>query len=101
MRCGEAIKDVRSLFLWHLRGVDFGNELHLLELVRRKDPLHAWFHLSFELFAVLINLLDSNWHTVSHFWLLYLIVVAESVRYSWPKGALFGACPARFERSAR
>src|SRR5258708_40297648 len=60
------------------------SSLHLLERVRRKDPVRAWFFLSFGLFAVLINLLDSNWLTVTHFWLLYLIVVAESVRHSWP-----------------
>jgi exopolysaccharide production protein ExoQ len=60
------------------------SSLHLLERVRRKDPLRAWCLLSFELFAVLTNLLDSSFLTLGHFWLLYLIVVAESVRYSWP-----------------
>jgi hypothetical protein len=60
------------------------SSLHLLERVRRTDPLRAWCFLSIELFAVLINLLDSNWLALDHFWLLYLIVVAESVRYSWP-----------------
>ena len=35
--------------------------LHLLEYVRRKDPVRAWCFLSIQLFAVLINLLDSNW----------------------------------------
>jgi exopolysaccharide production protein ExoQ len=60
------------------------SSLHLLERVRRKDPWRAWCFLSFELFAVLINLLDSNWLTLTHFWVLYLVVVAESVRYSLP-----------------
>jgi exopolysaccharide production protein ExoQ len=60
------------------------SSLHVLERVRRKDPVRAWYFLSFELFAVLSNLLDSSWLTLSHFWLLFLIVVAESVRYSWP-----------------
>jgi len=63
------------------------SSLHLLERVRRIDPVRAWFFLSFELFAVLINLLDSNWLVLEHFWLLYLIVVAESVRYSLPSRA--------------
>jgi exopolysaccharide production protein ExoQ len=63
------------------------SSLHLLERVRRIDPMRAWFFLSFELFALMINLLDSNWLTLTHFWLLYLIVVAESVRYSWPSSA--------------
>lgn len=62
------------------------SSLHLLERVRRKDPLRAWFYLSLELFAVLSNLLDSSWLVLTHFWPLYLIVVAESVRYSWPSG---------------
>ena len=60
------------------------SSLHLLEWVRRKDPALAWCFLSFELLAVLINLTDSNWLTITHFWLLYLIVVAVSVRYLWP-----------------
>jgi O-antigen ligase len=63
------------------------SSLHLLERVRRIDPMRAWCYLSIELFAVLINLLDSNWLTITHFWLLYLIVVAESVRYSLPSTA--------------
>jgi exopolysaccharide production protein ExoQ len=60
------------------------SSLHLLERVRRIDPVRAWCLLSVQLFAVLINLLDSNWIELTHFWLLYLIVVAETVRYSWP-----------------
>ena len=64
------------------------SSLHLLERVRRIDPVRAWFFLSVQLFAVLINLLDSNWIVLDHFWFLYLIVVAESVRYSWPSRAL-------------
>ena len=58
--------------------------------------MRAWFFLSIELFAVLINLTDSNWVMLEHFWLLYLIVVAESVRYSWPSRA---ASPAPAETS--
>jgi exopolysaccharide production protein ExoQ len=60
------------------------SSLHVLERVRRKDPKLAWFFLSFELFGLLINLLDSNWFALEHFWMLYLVVVAESVRYAWP-----------------
>ena len=63
------------------------SSLHLLERVRRKDPMRAWFYLSLELFAVLSNLIDSSWLVLTHFWPLYLIVVAESVRYSWPARA--------------
>jgi exopolysaccharide production protein ExoQ len=63
------------------------SSLHLLEHVRRKDPVRAWCFLSFELLAILINLLDSHWLTLTPSWLLYLIVVAESVRYSYPSGA--------------
>ena len=50
------------------------SSLHLLERVRRKDPVRAWFFLSIELFAVLINLLDSNWLV------LHAFLVAVSYR---------------------
>jgi exopolysaccharide production protein ExoQ len=63
------------------------SSLHLLERVRRKDPLLAWCFLSVELLALLNNLLDSNFVVLEHFWLLHLIVVAESVRYSLPSRA--------------
>jgi hypothetical protein len=58
------------------------SSLHLVERVRRKDPLRAWLFLSVQLFALVINLLDSTWLTLSHFWLLYLVVVAETIRYA-------------------
>jgi len=61
--------------------------LHLVELVRRKDPVRASCFLSLQLLAALINLLDSHWLILTHFWLLYLIVVAESVRYLLSSGA--------------
>jgi exopolysaccharide production protein ExoQ len=63
------------------------SSLHLIERVRRIDPVRAWFYLSLELFAVLSNLLDSSWLILTNFWLLYLIVVAESVRFSWLSAA--------------
>jgi exopolysaccharide production protein ExoQ len=63
------------------------SSLHLLERVRRKDPLLAWCFLSIELLALLNNLLDSSLLVLEHFWLLYLVVVAESVRYSLPSRA--------------
>lgn len=56
--------------------------LHVLERVMRKDLVRAWCYLSIQLFAVMINLLDSNWIILSHFWLLYLLVVSDSVRYA-------------------
>lgn len=56
--------------------------LHLLERVRRIDPVRAWFFLSFQLFAILINLTDSGWFILSALWMLYALVVAESVRLS-------------------
>jgi len=59
------------------------SSLHMLGRVMREDPVRAWCFLSIEMFALLINLIDSNWLALTHLWLLYLIVVAESVRYSW------------------
>jgi O-antigen ligase len=58
------------------------SSLHLLERVRRQDPVRAWCYLSIELFALLINLLDSNWLVLNPLWILYLLVVVESVRFS-------------------
>jgi exopolysaccharide production protein ExoQ len=60
------------------------SSLHLLERVRRKDPVRAWCYLSIELFALLINLTDSNWLALDSLWLLYLFVVAETVHFSLP-----------------
>jgi exopolysaccharide production protein ExoQ len=57
--------------------------LHCLERVRRTDPVRAWVYLSNVLFALLINLLDSAWFAFNTVWIIYLIVVAEAVRYSW------------------
>lgn len=62
--------------------------LHCLERVRRVDPVRAWCFLSIELFVILINLTDSAWLTMTPVWLLYLTVVAESVRYSLPSKRL-------------
>jgi hypothetical protein len=56
--------------------------LHLVERVRRKDPTRAWYYLSVLLFGQLINLTDSYWFVLNHFWLLYLIVLAETIRYA-------------------
>jgi exopolysaccharide production protein ExoQ len=58
------------------------SSLHLLERVRRKYPVRAWFYLSIELFALLINLTDSNWLVLNDLWLLYLFVVVETVHFS-------------------
>jgi exopolysaccharide production protein ExoQ len=58
------------------------SSLHLIERVRRIDPVRAWFYLSLQLFAVLSNLLDSSWLVLTHFWILYVIVTAETVRAS-------------------
>jgi exopolysaccharide production protein ExoQ len=60
------------------------SSLHLLERVRRKDPVRAWFYLSIELFLLLINLTDSNWLVLEALWVLYLFVIAESVHFSLP-----------------
>ena len=65
--------------------------LHYIEHVRRVDPRRAWFYLSVLLFSLFINLLDSVFFTPSHLWLLHLLIVAESVRYS---RSVSGATPA-------
>jgi hypothetical protein len=63
------------------------SSLHLLERVRRKSPVRAWCYLSIALFAMLINLTDSNWLVLDCLWMLYLFVAAETVHFSLPSGA--------------
>ncbi|MFM9848487.1 MAG: O-antigen ligase family protein [Hyphomicrobiaceae bacterium] len=60
--------------------------LHALERVRRQDAARAWFYLSVVIFALLINLTDSHWLVLNHLWVLYLIVVGETVRYAHESG---------------
>jgi exopolysaccharide production protein ExoQ len=57
------------------------SSLHLLERVRRIDPVRAWCYLSIALFATIINLTDSVWFVLDSLWVLYLFVVAEAVRF--------------------
>jgi O-antigen ligase len=56
--------------------------LHGLELVRRKDPTRAWLFLSVTIYAILVNFLDTAWLGLNQLWMLQLVVVAETVRYS-------------------
>ena len=60
--------------------------LHWVERVRRRDFARAWVYLSILLFAQLINLTDSHWLVLDHLWLLYLIVVGETIRYARSTG---------------
>jgi exopolysaccharide production protein ExoQ len=84
------------------------SSLHLLERVRRKDPVRAWFFLSFQLFAILINLTDSGWFILNSLWMLYALVVAEAVRFSLPSqvpvhanGYLAGRLPSQTPKFGR
>jgi exopolysaccharide production protein ExoQ len=60
------------------------SSLHLLDRVRRKAPVRAWYYLSIELFAIFLNLTDSSWLELDPLWILYLFVVVEVVRFSLP-----------------
>jgi exopolysaccharide production protein ExoQ len=60
------------------------SSLHLLERVRRKDPVRAWCYLSIELFAIFINLTDTHWLVISGLWMLYLFAAVEAVHFSLP-----------------
>jgi exopolysaccharide production protein ExoQ len=60
------------------------SSLHLLERVRRKDPVRAWCYLSIELFAILINLTDTHWLVINELWMLYLFAAVEAVHFSLP-----------------
>jgi O-antigen ligase len=58
------------------------SSLHLLERVRRKAPARAWCYLSIELFAMLINLTDTDWLVLNNLWMVYLFAVVETVHFS-------------------
>jgi exopolysaccharide production protein ExoQ len=60
------------------------SSLHLLERVRRKDPVRAWCYLSIELFVILINLTDTHWLVINGLWMLYLFAAVEAVHFSLP-----------------
>jgi hypothetical protein len=60
------------------------SSLHFLERVRRKAPVRAWCYLSIQLFAILMNLTDSNWLVLDSLWMLYLFAIAETVHFSLP-----------------
>jgi exopolysaccharide production protein ExoQ len=60
------------------------SSLHLLERVRRKAPVRAWCYLSIELFAIILNLTDSSWLNLDPLWIIYLLAVVETVRFSLP-----------------
>jgi len=78
------------------------SSLHLLERVRRKDPVRAWCYLSIELFAILINVTDSNWVELSGLWTLYLFVVVEAAHFSLPsKVPDSGQVPVRVAKRRR
>lgn len=56
--------------------------LHLIERVRRRDPVRAWVLLALVMYAILLNMLESLWLQMVPIWMLYLIVVGEIVRFS-------------------
>jgi exopolysaccharide production protein ExoQ len=56
--------------------------LHVLGRVRSIDPTRAWVLLSLSMYVLLLNLIESIWTYIIPLWVLYLIVVGESVRLS-------------------
>jgi exopolysaccharide production protein ExoQ len=60
------------------------SSLHSLEMVRRKDPTRAWLYMSLACYVIFINFIDSVWMGENDLWILYLIVVAESIRIAQP-----------------
>jgi len=65
---------------------------------QRPDAARGAFSQS-NCFAVMINLLDSHWIVLTPSGWLYLIVVAESVRYSYPGEAPSPRPPQRSDSS--
>jgi exopolysaccharide production protein ExoQ len=67
--------------------------LHKLEFVRRKDPIRAWLFLSILFYAQVNNLIDSIWLVMNQLWVLYLVIVGETL--SFARAAAPAALPAR------
>ncbi len=69
--------------------------LHFLDPVRRVDPLRAWFNVTIVSYILLVNMLESVWLNTGPLWILFLIVVAETVHISLKTGAKAVASPAK------
>ena len=54
--------------------------LHYLEPIRRQDPVRAWGLLSIAMYVILLDFMESVWLQTTSLWILYLIVVGESVK---------------------
>lgn len=54
--------------------------LHFIEPVRRASPIRAWLFLSITSYVLLLNFIEAVWINMGPLWILYLIVVGESVR---------------------
>jgi len=61
--------------------------LHYLEPVRRKDPIRAWLFISIATYILLLNMLESIWINMNPLWIIYLIVVGESVQVARARDA--------------
>jgi len=55
--------------------------LHILERVRERDPLRAWFFMAVSIYVLLMNLMESLWLQTFPIWILYLAVVGASVHF--------------------
>jgi O-antigen ligase len=56
--------------------------VHGLEFARRRDPARAWLLLTLAIYIILLNFIESIWIQTDRLWLLYLIVVGETIHYS-------------------
>lgn len=61
--------------------------LHVIEPVRRKDPIRAWLFLSIATYVLLLNMIESIWVNMGPLWILYVITVGEAVRFSRSENA--------------
>ncbi len=60
--------------------------LHAIGHVRENSPRHAWLLLSIALYVMLTNLLEVVWFASDPLWVLFVLVMAESCRYSPNRG---------------
>jgi O-antigen ligase len=56
--------------------------LHVLERVRKLDYIRAWVLLSMCSYVIMLNLIESIWMETTALWMLYLVVVGETLRFA-------------------
>lgn len=65
--------------------------LHYLGPIVRKDLIRGWLLVSLTAYILLLNLLESVWLNTGPLWIIYLVIVGESVRAARSDNAVSAA----------